>query len=114
MERVVHPFWDVPPLEGGRAESATSRPAPAPWSADGTWYHTVDCSQGELRSQHKDNLAALYQKLQDIGFTEVHLRFAQQSNADVDTWPAWDQAQYEQNQSFILNTVYFSESVKAT
>lgn len=79
--------------------------------ADGIYGHTLDSSGAALRPQHAQNLRDVLALIRDTGFEGVNFRFAQQGDADPGGWPAWNEARYQENWNFIVNTKSLVDSV---
>ena len=68
------------------------------------WAYMFNSHNGDLAAQYKQNIADVLALVQQIGFTQIHFRFDAQLNA-LPEWPAWDEAQFQQNLSFIMNVI---------
>ena len=74
--------------------------------------HTVDSSGGRMSNSHQANLRNLLNNIYSTKqmsngkqcFNELQFRFAGQGHSDPGGWPSWDEAQYQENWNFILNT----------
>jgi len=86
--------------------------APVDFAEDSLWHHVCDSTGGALCAQHQANLVAILQAVAAAGYNEVHLRFGAQGRALVSTWNGFQQAQFEENKNFTLNTIALAEANK--
>lgn len=71
----------------------------------GVFGHVVRSNGGSLLPQHQANLHTLLKMIRSTGyFNELNFRFATQGAADPGEWARWDEAMYQENWSFIVNT----------
>ena len=69
---------------------------------DHTWNHTCDSYGGRLFAQHSQNVADFVRLIRQIGFEELHFRFAPQGGvAWVANWTTWNQTQFNENAAFM-------------
>ena len=82
-----------------------------PAHTDDTWGHLVKSDEGRLIAQHEQNLIAILDKINQIGFNEVMLRFAPQGQNDPTNWRSgWNEPLFQENWNFIYNTIRLCES----
>lgn len=66
--------------------------------------HMIDCSQSELRPQHRLNLLNVLADIIAAGFQGVTIRFFHQGQSHPGEWKEWDEARFAENRDFIFNT----------
>jgi hypothetical protein len=76
-----------------------------------TWGHLIKSDGGRMTEQHEQNLAAVLNKISQIGYNEVMLRFATQGTSDPGGWTAWNEPLFQENWNFVYNAVHLSETV---
>jgi hypothetical protein len=86
--------------------------APVSFAPDHVWHHVCDSSGGALFEQHQANLVAILQAIRNVGYNEMHLRFAAQGKALVREWHGWQQAQFDENSNFVLSTINLVDTNK--
>lgn len=67
--------------------------------------HMLNINGGRMRPQHEANYIAVLNKISEIGFNEVMIRFVQNGHSDPGTWNSWDETKFQENWNFIFNAV---------
>jgi hypothetical protein len=67
--------------------------------------HVVNAKLGQLMPQQETNLNNLLDDITNTGFNEIDFRFASQGNSDPRGWTSWDEMEYLNDYTFIVNTI---------
>ncbi len=75
-----------------------------------TWGHLVKSDGGRMTAQHEQNMAAVLNKVRQLGYNEVMLRFATQGTSDPGGWAVWNEPLFQENWNFVYNAINLSEN----
>lgn len=70
-----------------------------------TFGHLLNVNGGKMRPQHEANYIAVLNKISEIGFNEVMIRFVQNGDSDPGNWSSWNETLFQENWNYIFNAV---------